>query len=83
FPETDYYSEQVDTPSNRELYSMTDLSWIEDKKILLRIYIVDSSLGNCFMTFSFKKDEVGVYMTKRAEFFMNDYQGNAGGYKKK
>lgn len=79
FPETHYYDKQVDTPSNRELDSMSDLSWTEEKKILLRNYIVDSSLGNCFMTFGFKGDEVGVMLNKRAEFFMDDYQGYAGG----
>ena len=59
--------------------SMSDLSWVEDKKILLRNYIIDSSLGSCFMTFSFKGEDVGISMEKRAEFFMKDYQGFAGG----
>ena len=79
FPETHYYDKRVDMPSNRELACMADLSWTEEKKILLRIYIVDSSLGNCFMTFGFKENEVGVMMNKRAEFFMDDYIGFAGG----
>lgn len=78
FPETHYYDKQVDVPSNRELACMADLSWTEEKKILLRVYIVDSSLENCFMTFGFKNDEVGVIMNKRAEFFMDDYVGFAG-----
>ena len=69
----------MDVPSNRELACMADLSWTEEKKILLRVYIVDSSLGNCFMTFGFKGNEVGIMMNKRAEFFMDDYMGFAGG----
>lgn len=83
FPDTTFYGEQVDTPSNREFASLTDLSWPEEKKILLRVYIIDSSLGNWFSTFSFKGDEVGIVMEKRAEFFMAGYQGFAGGYRKK
>lgn len=79
FPETHYYDKQVDVPSGRELACMADLSWTEEKKILLRVYIVDSSLGNCFMTFGFKGNEVGVMMNKRAEFFMDEYVGFAGG----
>lgn len=82
FPETHYYDKQVSTPSNRELACMADASWTEEKKILLRAYIVDSSFGNCFMTFGFKGKEVGVMMNKRAEFFMEDYEGFAGGYRK-
>ena len=79
FPEMHYYDKQVDTPSNREFDCMADLSWTEEKKVLLRVYVVDSSLGNCFMTFGFKGKEVGVMMNKRAEFFMDDYVGFAGG----
>ncbi|MBQ3493771.1 MAG: serine hydrolase [Clostridia bacterium] len=79
FPETNFYGEQVDKPSNRQFDSMSDLSWVEDRKILLRNYIIDSSLGSCFMIFSFKGNDVGISMQKRAEFFMSDYQGFAGG----
>jgi CubicO group peptidase (beta-lactamase class C family) len=81
FPETHYYGDQVDTPANRELNCLADCSWTEEKKVLLRVYIVDYSFGNCFMTFGFKGDEVGVMMHKTAEFFMNEYTGFAGGYK--
>lgn len=79
FPETSYYDKQVDVPSNRELACMSSAGWTEEKKLLLRVYITDSSLGNCFMTFGFKGDDVGVSMFKRAEFFMDGYQGFAGG----
>ncbi len=81
FPETHYYDKQVDTPSNRELNAMFSADWVEDKKILVRTYIVDTNLGNCFMTFGFKGDEVGLTFNKRAEFFMDDYVGFAGGRK--
>ena len=81
FPETHYYGEQVDVPANRELNCLADLAWTEAKKILLRIYIVDNSFGNCFITFGFKGDEVGVMMHKTAEFFLNEYVGFAGGKK--
>ncbi len=81
FPETDYYDVQVDLPSNRELNAMFSANWVEEKKILVRNYIVDTNLGNCFMTFGFKGDEVGLAFNKRAEFFMDDYAGFAGGHK--
>ena len=79
FPETNFYDKQVETPANRELDSMSDLSWTEEKKILLRNYIVDTNFGSCFMTFGFKGDEVGVMMNQRGEFFFRDYAGFAGG----
>ena len=79
FPETHYYDKQVDTPACRELDMMAAASWIEPQKLLLRVYITDTSFGNCFMTFGFKGDEVGIMLNKRAEFFMDDYVGYAGG----
>ena len=79
FPETHYYDRQVDMPANRELDCLTSASWTMPNQLLLRVYIVDTNFGNCFMTFGFKNDEVGVYMYKRAEFFMQEYEGYAGG----
>lgn len=79
FPETHYYDVQVGVPANREFDCLADLSWIEEKKILLRVYITDTNFGSCFMTFGFKKDQVGIMLNKRAEFFMEDYIGYAGG----
>ena len=83
FPETSFYDKQVETPANRELNSMSDLSWTEEKKILLRTYITDVNLGSCFMTFGFKGEEVGVMMNQRGEFFLRDYAGFAGGKRMK
>ena len=80
FPETHYYDTQVGKPANRELDCMAAASWTEEKKLLLRVFITDTNFGNCYMTFGFKGDEVGVMLCKRAEMFMDDYQGMAGGY---
>ena len=82
FPETHYYDKQVSVPANREFDCLSDLSWIEEQKILLRVYVTDTNFGSCFMTFGFKNDEVGVMLNRRAEFYMDDYQGYAGGKKR-
>lgn len=81
FPETHYYDKQVDAPANRELNALFSATWLEENKILVRNYIIDTSFGNCFMTFGFKADEVGLMFNKRAEFFMDDYCGFGGGIK--
>ena len=84
FPETHYYDKRVDTPAGRELDCMMSAGWTEHKKLLLRVYITDINIGNCFMNFAFKGEqgeEVGLLFMKRAEFFMDGYQGFAGGYK--
>lgn len=82
FPETHYYDTQVGVPANREFNCLADLSWTEEKKILLRVYITDTNFGSCFMTFGFKSDKVGVMFNRRAEFYLEDYQGCAGGKKR-
>ena len=69
----------MSVPTNRESACTCDLSWTEEQKILLRIYIVDSNLGNCLMAFGFKNDEVGIRLNKRTELFMDDYVGFADG----
>lgn len=79
FPETHYYGMQVSVPSNKEPDCIASASWTEEQKLLIRVYIIDTSFGNCFMTFGFKGDSVGIMMQKRAEFFMDKYDGYAKG----
>ncbi|MBQ8658390.1 MAG: serine hydrolase [Clostridia bacterium] len=79
FPETCFYDTQVDKPANRELDSNTYAGWLTETQLLIANYIIDTNFGSCFMTFGFKGDEVGIMLNKRAEFFMEDYEGYAGG----
>ena len=75
FPETHYYGEQYPHPANREFDCQAVCEWVEEQTLLLRVYITDISFGNLFITFSFKGDEVGIYATKKAEHFLEDYSG--------
>ncbi|MBQ9756380.1 MAG: serine hydrolase [Clostridia bacterium] len=80
FPETHYYDKVVGKPANRELNALFSANWLEEKKLLIRNYIIDVNMGNCFMTFSFKGNEVGLCFNKQMEFSLQDYQGFGGGY---
>lgn len=75
FPETHYYGEQYPHPANREFDCQAVCEWVEEQKLLLRVYITDTCFGNLFITFGFKGDEVGIYAAKRAEYFLEDYSG--------
>ena len=79
FPETHYYDKKVLTPSNREFDSLSIAEWTENKKLLLRSYIIDTNFANVFMSFGFKDDEVGCLFRTRAEWCLEDYSGFAGG----
>ena len=79
FPETHYYDKKLGVPSNRESDCEAVVEWVEDKKILLRVHIIDTNFGNTFGQFSFKGNEVTLLFSVRAEFFLEDYVGLASG----
>lgn len=79
FPEQHYYSEQRGVPSGRELDSVAVGEWIEDNKLLLRIYITDVSFGSIFALISFVDGGIAMSLNKRGEFLLDDYGGWAVG----
>lgn len=79
FPETNFYSVRAGVPSGTEQDCIVAAEWVEEKKLLIRAYVIGSNFGNVFITLGFKGNEVGVSMQKRAEFFLDDYQGFAYG----
>ncbi len=83
FPETHYYDRRVCAPANRELDCLCSASWTMPQTLLVRAYVIDTNFGNCHLQFGFKGDEVGIMASKCAEFFMDDYQGFAGGRRTK
>lgn len=50
--------------------------WVEEKKLLLSVQIIDRYFGNMSAVFAFRGDEVAVSMTKSAENFLNEYEGS-------
>ena len=45
----------------------------------MEILITDIHLGGLRISFAFKGDDISIFMTKQAEFFMDEYNGFAGG----
>ena len=80
FPETHYFGDTINKPAGRMYKSTNCAAWTEENKLVIRSYIIDDHLGNLTITLSFKGDQIGVYMHKTAEFFLNEYEGFAGGY---
>jgi len=50
-------------------------AWRSEKRLMLRIRIIDRYFANATFTFTFKGDECAVIMVKTAEDFLNEYQG--------
>lgn len=80
FPEKHYYDEQRGVPSGRELDALTVAEWIDENKLLLRVYITDVSFGTVFALISFGDGVITMSLNKRGEFILEDYGGLAMGY---
>ncbi len=79
FPQDGYSDEVGSQKGNKRYDCATSAAWTDDKTLLLKVQIIDKYFGNLHMHFGFKNNEVGIYMTKSAEDFLNEYQGYAGG----
>ena len=78
FPQNGYSDEHGGTVSPDGYYYDCAVSgaWREEKKLMLRGFIIDKYLGNFTFIFSFKdKDLVHVKMVSNAENFLEEYAG--------
>lgn len=82
FPENHYYDYQINLPANRGLNSFASAEWINDNTLHIRVYILDNSLGNMHAYVTFEGDKISIAMSKVAEWFMDEYQGEAYGVQK-
>lgn len=54
----------------------SSLGFVEEKKCILRVQIIDRYLGNLTVTFAFRdEDTVTVHLEKCAEDFLREYEG--------
>lgn len=79
FPETYYSGERIGVPYGRGYDCLSSAAWVEEDKLNMLVYITDIHLGSLKISFSFKEDQISVYMTKAAEWFLDEYKGFAGG----
>ncbi len=80
FPE-EGYSDMVATEFEPGNYydCACSADWAEDKKLRIKVQIIDKYFGNAGFVFSFKDSRISIYMTKAAENFLNEYEGIAVG----
>ncbi len=82
FPEKHYYGTRIGEPANRELRCLNAGVWTDEKTFVLRTYVIDICFGNMTAAFTFDGDEVSLKLTKTAEFFLDEYFGEAKGKRK-
>jgi CubicO group peptidase (beta-lactamase class C family) len=79
FPQRNYFGEQIGTSPGVEYDCLASAAWIDEQTLNMEVAITDIHLGGLRISFAFKGDEIGVFMTKQAEWFLDEYQGFAGG----
>jgi CubicO group peptidase (beta-lactamase class C family) len=79
FPEKKYFGERIGSIPGRCYDCLSSAAWVEEHKLNMLVYITDIYLGTLKISFSFKGNEISIYMTKAAEWFLDEYTGFAGG----
>lgn len=77
------YSDFVGSKKGNRLYNCaTSAVWLSERELLLKVQIIDTYFGILNIKIGFREDEkIGVFMTKFAEDFLNEYVGRATGIK--
>ena len=78
FPQDGYSDEIGSVPSDIRYQCAASAAWVRPDTLLLRVQIIDNYLGQLTAQFRFDGDKLGIFMTKTAEDFLNEYEGFAG-----
>lgn len=82
FPEEGYSDMVAATYEPNHFYECAaSAAWVEEKKLRIKVQVIDKYFGNGAWTFGFKDNRVTLRMTKNAEAFMEEYEGTAVGTK--
>lgn len=78
FPQDGYSDEIGSVPSDIRYQCAASAAWVRPDTLMLRVQIIDNYLGQLTAQFRFDGDKLGIFMTKTAEDFLNEYEGFAG-----
>jgi CubicO group peptidase (beta-lactamase class C family) len=78
FPQPGYSGARIGIPGDK-YRCLASAAWVDPQTLNVLVYVTDHYLGTLKASFGFKGDQVGVLMTKAAEWFLNEYTGFAGG----
>ena len=76
FPQYGYYDEVCFEPTGEDFYLRDGVSacWLEERKLMVVVQILDRYLGNMTLNFAFREDgEASLYIHKFAEYFLHEY----------
>ncbi len=79
FPQNGYFGDTIGVDSGRLYRCIASGAWTMENTLHIKADVSDDYFGNVSIIASFKGDEIGLYMQKHAEWFMEEYHGFAGG----
>lgn len=79
FPEDGYWGDTISVPAGRPYRCFAAAGWTEPRKLVIRVNIADDYFGNLTITLAFKDRQIALNMSKAAEWFLQGYEGFAGG----
>jgi hypothetical protein len=79
FPQRNYFGKQIGSVPNIKYDCLASAAWIDEQTLNMEVYITDICLGELRISFAFKGEEIGAFMTKQAEWFIDEYSGFSGG----
>lgn len=80
FPEDGYSDEVASVPAPGNKYKCASSgTWLEERKLYIKVQIIDKYLGSLQIVIGFKKDGFGMFMRGVAEDFLLTYTGFAAG----
>ena len=84
FPETHYSGRRINQPKGEEYRCLNAAVWTAPDKLLVRTYVIDDYFGNMAAEFTFDEtgERVHLSVTKTAEWFLDEYAGQADGKRK-
>ncbi len=83
FPELGYANDRGAVPTTDGFMydDAVSLGWMEEKKLILSVQVIDRYFGNMSAAFAFKDGYVQATFSKTAEHFMSEYAGALFGVK--
>ncbi len=79
FPELYYFGRRIHVPLYDYYRCLNCAVWEDENTLLVRTYIIDDYFGNMAARFTFDGDKVSLHITKTAEWFLDEYFGDAEG----
>ncbi len=82
FPQDGYSDIVGSQPSDIHYHTAVSAAWKEPHKLYLKVQVIDKYFGVLHITLSFREDGLaGVYMSKVAEDFFEEYKGFGCGHR--